>query len=344
MSTKDTTARVRRLPPHLEAIEQAIRERADAKRPRAPLSKQGSIVVRRMVTRLANLAGVRRLASHAATFARAAAVLQAREFTRGSERAVYEGGIKTLAKWLGVIGSLPPVTKNTEPLPALVRHKALRRRRVGSRMLEDYGVEPSDVAMVAMTGEVRPGELGYFEVSERYDSGARYTHTALYFVAEVGPKCQQNEWTPQAGICLRYEADKCVGNHVGSFEAPVLNDFANIKRWDAAHAYGRVVGFERRREPVETTLPLRPYDEREGGPTTSFGVWPTATKPEQPTQGRQRRDSETEQKLAELRNRHDRLNHDDEITDCSARFRLEKQIHDLEREASADEWPEYIPG
>jgi hypothetical protein len=47
-------------------------------------------------------------------------------------------------------------------------------------------------------------------------------------------------------------------------------------------------------------------------------------------------------RLAELRRRLERLNEDDDITTCSARFKLEKQIHDLEREQAANYWPEVI--
>lgn len=47
-------------------------------------------------------------------------------------------------------------------------------------------------------------------------------------------------------------------------------------------------------------------------------------------------------KLARLKNRLNRLSEDGEITTCSARFKLEKQIYDLEREQARDEWAEVI--
>ncbi len=55
---------------------------------------------------------------------------------------------------------------------------------------------------------------------------------------------------------------------------------------------------------------------------------------------------EMEAKLEELRSRLERVSQSDDITDCTARFALEKQIYDLEREiereARADEWAELI--
>lgn len=50
---------------------------------------------------------------------------------------------------------------------------------------------------------------------------------------------------------------------------------------------------------------------------------------------------EHERQIAALRARLDRLDADD-ITDSTARFKLEKQIYDLEREQERDEWPELI--
>ena len=49
-------------------------------------------------------------------------------------------------------------------------------------------------------------------------------------------------------------------------------------------------------------------------------------------------------KLEELRGRLESVNRLDEITNCSAQFKLEKQIHDLERELAAEEWPDVIGG
>jgi hypothetical protein len=47
-----------------------------------------------------------------------------------------------------------------------------------------------------------------------------------------------------------------------------------------------------------------------------------------------------EHKLKQLRKRLDRLNESDDVTDSTARFRVEKEIYNLERER--DEWPEVI--
>jgi hypothetical protein len=47
-------------------------------------------------------------------------------------------------------------------------------------------------------------------------------------------------------------------------------------------------------------------------------------------------------RIATLRTRLDKLTESDEISDCTARFKLEKQIYDLEREQMRDEWPEVI--
>ena len=48
--------------------------------------------------------------------------------------------------------------------------------------------------------------------------------------------------------------------------------------------------------------------------------------------------------LAALRRLLASLKEQGDITDSSAIFRLEKQIYDLERESTHDEWPEYIEG
>lgn len=53
-------------------------------------------------------------------------------------------------------------------------------------------------------------------------------------------------------------------------------------------------------------------------------------------------DEEKKQKIARLRARLRALDTADDITNCSARFRLEKQIYDLEHKLGDDEWPEVI--
>lgn len=50
--------------------------------------------------------------------------------------------------------------------------------------------------------------------------------------------------TSRTGVCLRDRQEQCRGNHEGT-------------------AYGRVVAVERNRRSIETTLDLRPFDERE---------------------------------------------------------------------------------
>jgi hypothetical protein len=52
--------------------------------------------------------------------------------------------------------------------------------------------------------------------------------------------------------------------------------------------------------------------------------------------------SEKQEQLAELRARLERLDEQDEITTCTARFQLEKRIYDLEHSLDADEWPDLI--
>ncbi|HKC62041.1 MAG TPA: hypothetical protein VKB86_00280 [Pyrinomonadaceae bacterium] len=51
---------------------------------------------------------------------------------------------------------------------------------------------------------------------------------------------------------------------------------------------------------------------------------------------------ETERHLRFLRARLEHLNESDDITDCTARFKLEREIYDLEHKLGDDEWPEVI--
>ncbi len=68
------------------------------------------------------------------------------------------------------------------------------------------------------------------------------------------------------------------------------------------------------------------------------------TKARQLSSGEQGEPSECQSKLASLRQRLERLDEeDDQIIRCSERYRIEREIYDLEHPvASADEWPEYI--
>jgi hypothetical protein len=50
-----------------------------------------------------------------------------------------------------------------------------------------------------------------------------------------------------------------------------------------------------------------------------------------------------ELKLKRLRERLEKLDEEeDQILTCTERFKIEKQVYDLEREREQDEWPEYI--
>jgi hypothetical protein len=262
MPSKDTMPT---LAPHHEQIVHALRERADSRNPKLKLSREARPVVQRIVTKLANLAKTRRRTSHAETYRRAVAEImrRGRESFRASEYRTVESSAVTLARWLEIADWMPPAEPKKE-LPPLVRQKGVRRIRVNGNWLEGYGVEMNDRLLVAMTGEVRPGELGYFELHRWYDTGADYRHASFFFVSEINKTCRQENYIKQEGICLRIHASKCTGEHVGSEAQPVLDDSFNRNLWKAATPYGRVCGVERDRQPVETTLNLRPYDEREG--------------------------------------------------------------------------------
>jgi len=321
------------LQPHQEEIVRALRARADAKNPKPGLSYQADIVVRRMVTKLANVAGVRRLTSHSATFIRAIEEINRKGMEsflpRDNKR--IETTIAALARWLDIAHVIPKPAPQAAlpPLPPLVRHKALRRIRIGGDWLEEYGIERDDRALIAMTGDVRHGELGYFKVKHIWGN-----HNTLAFAYECDETCLQWE-TLGRGICLRIRLDRCNANH------------SEASRHDGgAEAFGRIVAVERRRKPVETTLNIRPYDEREGGPTTSFEddgrVVEERVCVEQPKIA----DTETQGRLAKLHRRLEKLDEeDDQIIRCSERFKIEKEIFDLEHSSVSpadEEWPEYI--
>lgn len=134
--------------------------------------------------------------------------------------------------------------------------KPTRRVPVTIKWLEGFGIERGDKAIVAMTGDVQVGELGYFSIIHH---GQAYKQ--FRFVVEQDAYChasQPSTYTP-GGICLRERRGSlgkltgCIGSHDGL-------------------AYGRVCAVERDGRPVETTLELRPYDEREGPATTRLDV------------------------------------------------------------------------
>jgi hypothetical protein len=140
------------------------------------------------------------------------------------------------------------------------QYKVLRRVRVQVDRFSEYGIRLGDTAIIAMTGEVRLGELGYF--SADYDSGPA---KQFKFVVEQDEECKRFPSTYKpGGVCLRTYTQRCWGVHEGA-------------------AYGRVVAIERDRQTVETTLSLRPYDEREGPATTRLEVSPWPEGKEKPT-------------------------------------------------------------
>jgi hypothetical protein len=81
---------------------------------------------------------------------------------------------------------------------------------------------------------------------------------------------------------------------------------------------------------------------------TGFRVTTIKTTLDRPEPGavteEEAEERERRSELSALRERLDALNDDDDITNCSARFALEKQIHNLEQAGSPSEWPETIPG
>lgn len=238
------------LAPHLEEIARSIRKRIDGK----PTEGFGTpnLIVRRTVTRLATLAGTRRLNSHSETFRRALAELQSRELPRASQRREVEGGVRVIAEWLDLAGVLPaPAPKQKKKLPPPERIKGIRRFKLNGNWLEEYGIEMGDRLLVAMTGDVKPGEVAYVCIKSPWGPTGHQTYNSFHFIHEVDETCLA--WAREAGgtVCLRNYGGRCMGNHAG--EGCRQDMFA----------FGRVVGAERGRLPLEHTLPVRPYDERE---------------------------------------------------------------------------------
>jgi hypothetical protein len=79
-------------------IERRLREAMDKPKPTIKLSHDGRVAVKRMVTKLANIAGTRRLKSHSETFARAAAKLELVGEHLGDHTA--DLAVSTLECWL----------------------------------------------------------------------------------------------------------------------------------------------------------------------------------------------------------------------------------------------------
>lgn len=254
----------RSLAPHLEEIARTIRKKIDGK-PREGFGTP-NLIVRRWVSRLATLAGTSRLTSHSATFKRALAELQGKELPRASQRREATNAVAVIARHLGITDLLPkPEPKKSLPPPK--RIKGVNRVKVNGNWLEEHGVEFGDRMLIAMNGDIRPGELGYFEVHKVYDrgEGTHLSHRSLYFLFELNETCRKDY--PQEGVCLRTFAERCNGRHVGSEEEPTLDDRNKHGILNYALPFGRVVGVERDRRGVETALRVRPYDEREATTT-----------------------------------------------------------------------------
>src|ERR1051325_5450804 len=136
-----------------------------------------------------------------------------------------------------------------------------RRVRIGVRWLEPFGIKRGDTAIVAMTGDVRIGELGLFETTS---CGYSYTH--FRFVRKQGRDCRSWLKRQKGGVCLR--------------EAEIKGDERlNCRATHEGFAYGRVIAVERNDQPVETSLEFRRLDEREQA-TTELRQRPTPKKKE----------------------------------------------------------------
>lgn len=112
------------------------------------------------------------------------------------------------------------------------------------------------------------------------------------------------------------------------------------------HVFGRVVRVTERKITMdEYGDKIRTHDL---SGVTGFRVTTIKTTLDRPEPGavteEEAEERERRSELSALRERLDALNDDDDITNCSARFALEKQIHNLEQAGSPSEWPETIPG
>lgn len=103
---------------------------------------------------------------------------------------------------------------------------------------------------------------------------------------------------------------------------------------------GRVVGVERDGRPVETALPIRPYDEREKPTPARLTSSPRgARKPIK----KPKMDGRVEEMRARLRN----LLDEGEAHNESGIFKLEREIYDLERAgdgADQNDWSAWEEG
>jgi hypothetical protein len=134
-------------------------------------------------------------------------------------------------------------------------YRVLRRVHVSVKRFQQYGIERGDTAIIAMTGEVRIGELGYFETRD----SRSHPYKQFLFVTEQDKDCElwKDAETSPGGICLRGFKQSCWGIH------------------DDA-AFGRVVAILRKGREVKTKITFRPYDECEGPATTRLEESPRA--------------------------------------------------------------------
>jgi hypothetical protein len=305
-------------PRHAE-VTRLLRDSLDVSRPKIVLSYQGSIVARRSVTRLVNLAGTRRYKSHAETFNRAVAELSRAGVERSRVREA-EQRIAVLLRWLRAAASgleepaPEPTPAPTQKRPHAKRRPGFRRIPINTSQLVNLGIELKDTAIVALGCEVQPGELGYLSIPTH--SGG-FSHKTIAFVYDPDRSCKK--WAREQGsndaMCVRHAPQRCVGIHR---EGVVI--------------LGRVVGFERRGQPSETTLDLRPCNERELADAKDHSLPSEQLVPET------FEDATRQVRIAQLRRRLEMLDEeDDQIVTCSDRFKIQKQIYDLEHEC-ADEW------
>jgi hypothetical protein len=330
MKRKDTQPP---LAPHLKEIARVIRQKIDGRREGFGTA---NLVVRREVTKLAKLADTGRYVSHSKTFIHAMAALRGRELTRGSQKRALASSVTIIARWLELSHLLPPPEPQPKKkLPPLKRHKAIRRFRHNGRWLEEWGVEMGDRLLVAMTGDVKTGELAYVRITTHSTHQGRTTsryYDAFHFVCAVDETCL--EWARAWGnICLRNYGKRCMGRHDGE------RSYSSFSTRTEVFAYGRVCAVERDRRPVETTLGLRPYDEREGV-TTALGPTPQQARPYYPKDG-----ASNDPRLADLKRRlKDLGEEDDQIIRCTERYKLEKEIFDLEHPIDSDDWSAWEEG
>lgn len=149
-----------------------------------------------------------------------------------------------------------------------------RRIRVGVVAFESLNIQRMDRALVAMTGDVRVGELGYFETGH-YVGGAPgapprhlVSHRWFAFLCDQDALCR--EWIERSnGICLRRSLDRCEGEHGAEpfEESPTWRTDTRSPGGVLVETYGRVVAVERDGVPIDTSLALRGLDEREQATT-----------------------------------------------------------------------------